>query len=289
MKICTEKSEVARGLSPYRLKKNTIGFVPTMGALHDGHLALVKRSKSENDITVVSIFVNPTQFNSQLDLKNYPKTLEADIRMLTAAGVDFLFAPTVDEMYSSREKNPSPETDKEQFDFGELETVMEGKFRAGHFKGVAQIVKRLFEVVLPSRAYFGEKDFQQLAVIRKLVQDYRLPVEITGCPTEREPTGLAMSSRNLRLTEQERREAAVISKALFELKNSGFRFSLAEAKKKAVEMIESSGKLKVEYLEIADAASLQPLNDWDGSSSARVFTAVKVGEVRLIDNVELAP
>jgi len=290
MKICTTKKELAAELDVYRLKKRTIGFVPTMGALHEGHLSLVKRSRSENDLTVVSIFVNPTQFNNAQDLKNYPRTVEADVKMLAAAGVDFVFEPSVDEMYPTKGSafNVSA-TDKEDYRFGELETVMEGKFRPGHFKGVAQIVRRLLELTKPNKAYFGEKDFQQLAVIRKLVQDFSLPVEIIACPTLREPTGLAMSSRNMRLTPEQHREAAVISKALHWMKYTGQSYDLAEAIRHAVNMIESSGSLKVEYLDVADSVTLQPLKQWNDPGTMRAFAAVQAGEVRLIDNVSLSP
>jgi len=290
MKICTLKEELVQDLSPYRLKKRTIGFVPTMGALHNGHLSLVKQSKSENDLTVVSIFVNPTQFNNAEDLTNYPRTEDADTQMLEKAGVDFLFMPSVTEMYASDGKSFDAEkSGKEEFSFGELETVMEGKFRPGHFKGVAQIVKRLFEVVNPHKAYFGEKDFQQLAVIRQLVKDYHLDVDIIACPTMRESSGLAMSSRNLRLTDDQRKDAAVISTALHWLKYSGRRYSLEEAIKHAATMIESSGNLKVEYLEIADSNSLQAIKNWSSSEDPRAFAAVQAGKVRLIDNVSLSP
>jgi pantoate--beta-alanine ligase len=290
MKICTLKEELAAELDAYRLKKRTIGFVPTMGALHEGHLSLVKRSKSENDLTVVSIFVNPTQFNNAQDLKNYPRTIEADMKMLSGAEVDFVFEPSVNEMYDTNDSDfKNSTTDKEEYRFGELETVMEGKFRPGHFKGVAQIVRRLLDLTKPNKAYFGEKDFQQLAVIRKLVKDYHLPVEIIACPTLREPSGLAMSSRNMRLTPELHSEAAVISTALHWMKYSGRSYSPKEATRHAVAMIESSGSLKVEYLEVADSETLQPINQWNITGTLRAFAAVQAGEVRLIDNVSLSP
>jgi pantoate--beta-alanine ligase len=182
---------------------------------------------------------------------------------------------------------PGESDHKDPFDFGPLETVMEGKFRPGHFKGVAQIVKRLFEVVKPNKAYFGEKDFQQLAIVRQLVKQFDIPVEVISCPTVREASGLAMSSRNMRLKEQERQEAAAISKALFWLRDFGNQFPLATAKKQAVQMIENSEKLKVEYLEVADETNLQTLKEWDKKISARAFAAVKSGDVRLIDNISL--
>ncbi len=279
---------VAKTVADLRLKlkelrdnKASIGFVPTMGALHYGHLSLVQRSKKENGAIVVSIFVNPTQFNNADDLKKYPRMPKKDFEMLGNEKTDLIFFPSDEEMY------PNGVMDKSEFDFGNLETVMEGKFRPGHFKGVGQVVARLFDIVQGDKAYFGEKDFQQLAVIRELVRMRNFSVEIIGCPTVREADGLAMSSRNLLLTPEMRPEATKISKALFYVRDNRESKTLSEIRQKAVSIIESSGKLKVEYLEIADEKTLQPLTEWRKSSSMRCLTAVQAGNIRLIDNVQL--
>ena len=279
MQIVTTKKSLSESLKPLRDSGKTIGFVPTMGALHNGHIGLVKRSVAENDITVVSIFVNPTQFNNAGDLDNYPRTPEADARMLEEAGANFLFLPSVDEMYPSGAVS-------EPVELGALETVMEGAFRPGHFQGVATIVKRLFDAVQPRCAYFGEKDFQQLAVIRHLVKREGIRIDIIACPTAREASGLAMSSRNMRLGNGLKQEAAFISKALFWLKDSGRSFPLPDALQKAAKLIELPGHLKVEYLEIAEADTLQPVKQWT-EKPLRAFAAVYAGDVRLIDNVAL--
>ncbi len=258
-----------------------IGFVPTMGALHQGHISLVEKAKKENQKVVVSIFVNPTQFNNPDDLKKYPRMPETDFKLLERAETDVIFFPDENEIY------PPGYQKAEEFNFGNLEKVMEGKFRPGHFKGVAEVVSRLFEIVTPHRAYFGEKDFQQLAVIRELVRTKNFPVEIIGCPTIREADGLAMSSRNLLLSAEMRKEAAKISKALFHFREQWKSKPLAEVKKEAISMIESSGKLRVEYIEVADAKTLELLDVWNGSITQRCLTAVQAGNIRLIDNVQL--
>jgi len=279
MVVFDKKRELALILEEKKAQKQTIGFVPTMGALHQGHLKLIEQAKKENDEAVVSIFVNPTQFNNPEDLKNYPRTVDSDIVKLKEVGADILFLPSVEEIY------PLNETASEEFDFGALEKVMEGKHRPGHFKGVAQVVSRLFNIVNPEKAYFGEKDFQQLAIIRELVIKMNSPVQIIGCNTVREPDGLAMSSRNMLLTENERAEASKISKALFFIRDHWKEYSAEEIIKKAAKMIEQSGIMQVEYLEIGDAKTLQPVNEWNPSNQIRSFTAVKIGKVRLIDNV----
>jgi pantoate--beta-alanine ligase len=280
MQSFTQKPALSSWLEPYRKSGRSIGFVPTMGALHDGHLSLVRRSKSENAVTVVSIFVNPTQFNNAEDLENYPRMPEADRLLLEGSGADVLFAPGEGEMYPAAEE-------RETYDFGPLETVMEGAFRPGHFNGVAQIVRRLFEAVGPDQAYFGEKDFQQLAVIRRLVAETHAPVTVVGCPTVREPSGLAMSSRNLRLSVALRDEAAVIYWALHWLRENGRRQPLQAAVAAAVSMIEASGALKTEYLVVAAEDTLQPASSWEQPSPLRAFAAVQAGAVRLIDNLPL--
>jgi len=261
--------------------KKTVGFVPTMGALHEGHISLLRLAKNENDIVVVSIFVNPTQFNNPDDLKNYPRPIDSDKIKLEKAGADVLFLPSVNEMY------PEQEAREPDYDFGELEKVMEGKHRPGHFRGVGQIVSKLFRIIHPDAAYFGEKDFQQLAIIRELVKQMKFPVRIVACPTIRESSGLAMSSRNERLTAKERQEASAISKALFFIRDEWKKYSPAEALQKAIQIIEHSGIMQVEYLEIADENTLQPLSEWDDSVPMRCFAAVLLGKVRLIDNVGL--
>lgn len=282
MLIFTKALEIADFLAIQRNSALKLGFVPTMGALHNGHIALVEKAKRENDLVIVSIFVNPTQFNNPEDLKNYPKTPEADHKMLDAAGTDILFQPTVDEVYNHGLK------EGKEINLGKLERVMEGAHRPGHFKGVVQVVARLFDIVRPDRAYFGEKDFQQLAVIRKMTSDLNYNIEIIGCETIREKSGLAMSSRNLRLSEEERKIATQIYKAMEYVRDNWKTLGQQEALKNAIERINSHPPLKVEYLEIADAKDLQPILNTDESTSARVFAAVFCGGVRLIDNLDIS-
>jgi pantoate--beta-alanine ligase len=283
MEVVEKAAELAEMLEAFRKQRFDIAFVPTMGALHKGHLSLIEQAKDKNTKTVVSIFVNPTQFTNPHDLKNYPRTVRSDLEKLKSADTDVVFIPSVDEMYPEG----NAENQKEDFDFNELEEVMEGKFRPGHFKGVAQVVSKLFEIVKPDKAYFGEKDFQQLAIIRQLVKQKKYPIEIIGCETIREADGLAMSSRNALLTEEHRKDAPLISKALFFIRDNSRQYALNEIKKKAIEMIEESGRLKVEYLEIADEEKLQPALNWNEAKHLRAFVSVKAGNVRLIDNVGL--
>jgi pantoate--beta-alanine ligase len=254
------------------------GFVPTMGALHEGHLELIRRARRENDLLSCSIFVNPIQFNNREDLEKYPRSLDSDLEMLETEGCDLVFTPSEDEMY--------PEQAVEKFDFGDLETVMEGKYRPGHFNGVALVVKRLLDILTPQRAYFGEKDYQQLRVIQELVKRYGIPVEIIPCPTVREADGLAMSSRNRRLNLEERSIAPLIFNVLKEVNEKAGKMSVGELKKLAIQQLSGSGFI-VDYFEIAAAESLQPLNDWKEASNARAFVACYLGNVRLIDNMEL--
>jgi pantoate--beta-alanine ligase len=262
------------------LKRNkTVGFVPTMGALHQGHLSLVDICKSMCDITVASIFVNPTQFNDMGDYQRYPRTLEKDEAILEKAGCDIVFTPAENEIY--------PETDKRIFDFGELDKVMEGKFRPGHFNGVAQVVSRLFDIVNPNKSFFGQKDFQQVSIIKNMVKQLNLTTEIVVCPIVREPDGLAMSSRNVLLSERQREEAVTISQALFDTKKQVIATPIDEIKSEAVRKINSSPELRVEYLEIVDANTLQPVTEWDDSAEIFACVAVHVGKIRLIDNVQL--
>ena len=261
------------------LKNNgkSIGFVPTMGALHSGHLSLVDECIKNNDVCVVSIFVNPTQFNNENDFLLYPKTFKDDKELLETVKCDIIFAPSEQEMY--------PESDARIFDFAPLDQVMEGKFRPGHFNGVAQIVSKLFAAVEPDRAYFGEKDFQQLAVIRELVRQQHIPVEIVGCPIVREPDGLAMSSRNARLTFQQRQIAAKIAQSLSKSCTFVPVKTVDELKNEVIAEINAESALDVEYFEIVDGNTLMPVTDWIESAYIIGCIAVFCGEVRLIDNI----
>ncbi len=279
MLIYTKALEIADYLAIQRKSGLKLGFVPTMGALHKGHIALVEKAKRENDLVIVSIFVNPTQFNNPEDLKNYPKTPTEDHKMLEAAGADILLEPSVEEIYTHGLKSGK------EVDLGKLEKVMEGAHRPGHFKGVVQVVARLFDIVLPDKAYFGEKDFQQLAVIRKMTTELGYEIEIIGCETIREKSGLAMSSRNMRLANEERETATHIYKGMQYVRDNWKIIGQQEALKKAIDTINSHPPLKVEYLEIADAKDLQPILNSDDKVQARVFAAVFCGAVRLIDNM----
>lgn len=256
-----------------------IGFVPTMGALHDGHLQLVTQAANENDIAVVSIFVNPIQFNNKEDLEKYPRNLEHDLALLETTGCQVVFAPSAEEMY------PEPETI--EFDFGTLDKVMEGKFRPGHFRGVAIVVKKLFEIVSPHKAYFGEKDFQQLAIIKKMVSIVGLPVEIVSCPIIRELDGLAMSSRNARLTKEERQNATAIIEALNGIRDDYSWFTPDGLTKLLTTQIEQNSYFRVEYVSVVDTITLQPFDDWMDVEHAVVCVAAFIGKVRLIDNMIL--
>ena len=281
MLIYTKTQEIVRFVAKQRESGLKLGFVPTMGALHAGHISLVEKAKRENDLVIVSIFVNPTQFNNPEDLKNYPRTPEDDHRKLKAAGADLLFEPSVDEIYTHGLH------EGKEIDLGKLEHVLEGAHRPGHFKGVVQVVSRLFEIVQPHKAYFGEKDYQQLAVIRKMTGALHYPIEIIGCETMREESGLAMSSRNLRLSPEERETATQIYKAMKYVRDNHKKLGASVALKNAIDTINSHPPLKVEYLEIADASDLQPISENDDSKKARIFAAVFCGNVRLIDNMEI--
>ena len=261
--------------------KTTIGFVPTMGALHTGHLSLIENSLIENSITIVSIFVNPTQFNNLEDLEKYPRTLDSDIQKLKSVNDSILvYAPNVDDIYEGK-------TVSKHFNFDGLENQMEGKFRTGHFDGVGTIVKRLFEIVKPTNAYFGEKDFQQLQIIRKLVEKENLPISIVGCPIFREKNGLAMSSRNERLSPNERKSAEIIYKTLLEVKSKFNSETVAEIKKWVDHVFENQTDFKLDYFEIADEATLVPCEEKNTSKKYRAFIAVYVNNIRLIDTVSL--
>lgn len=276
MNVIETKEALIETLKPYRAGNIGIGFVPTMGALHAGHISLVERCRKENGITVVSIFVNPTQFNDKSDFVGYPRTLYEDVEKLTSVGCDFVFAPNEKEMY--------PEEDTRTFDFGMLDKVMEGAYRPGHFNGVAQIVSKLFDTVQPDKAYFGEKDFQQSAIIRRMVKMMHLPVEIVGCPIVRESDGLAMSSRNVRLTPEQRHNVPAIYAALLESKKKIASMPLDELKKQVIDRIDQTPELKTEYFEIVDRETLQPAAQYK-ENSLQGCVAVHVGVVRLIDNI----
>jgi pantoate--beta-alanine ligase len=278
MKVIRSIQELNDTLNPLRIQGNQIGFVPTMGALHEGHLSLVSVCVQQNDISVVSIYVNPTQFNNGNDLKNYPRDLEKDSKFLKPAGCDYIFAPDDQEMY--------PEEDLRRFDFGLLGSVMEGKHRPGHFNGVAQIVTKLFDAVKPDRAYFGQKDFQQLAIVRSLVKKSGYNIVITACPIIREKDGLAMSSRNLLLTPEHRAIAPRIYKALMEGKSLIFSKSPVEIEEIIISTINSNLLLKVEYCQVVNPETLQPLRELIPEKPGIICIAVFAGNIRLIDNVE---
>lgn len=283
-------------LKKYLEQKNNgvIGFVPTMGALHAGHISLISLAKKECDVVISSIFVNPTQFNDINDLINYPRTFEKDFAMLQDAGCDVLFAPEVQEMYSEEELNLKKQniedrswTQGKNINFGSLEKVMEGAFRPGHFNGVAQVVSKLFNAVQPQKAFFGEKDFQQLAIIRSMVKQMEFPIEIIGCPIVREKNGLAMSSRNERLTKTEREKASLISQSLFEVQRLYKHKTVEELKVLVENKIKSEPLMRLEYFEIADSESLISIAEGDIPKNAVACIAVFLGPVRLIDNVKL--
>ncbi|MFH1296414.1 MAG: pantoate--beta-alanine ligase [Bacteroidota bacterium] len=276
-------SDLQKQLKPFANANRSIGFVPTMGALHSGHFSLLRRSKQENDITVCSIFVNPVQFTSQSDLTGYPRMMEQDSKLLLEDGIDILFAPEVDEMY------PPGEELQLDLDFGRLDKVMEGKHRPGHFKEVAIIVKKLLDIVKPTRAYFGKKDFQQLTIIQHMVEALQLPVEIVPCETVREPDGLAISSRNLRLTIGERELASRIYDVLMFTKanaNSG-SIPVKKLQLMAHKRLAESLEFRIDYFEIVDDRTLLPVSSWEDPSHIIVCTAVSLGGIRLIDNMEL--
>ncbi|UBM62146.1 pantoate--beta-alanine ligase [Candidatus Sulfidibacterium hydrothermale] len=279
MKIFSTIKETNEYLAARRSEGKTIGFVPTMGALHEGHLELMRRARKENDILVVSIFVNPIQFNNPDDLKKYPRTLEEDIKKLEQVQCDVLFAPDAEEMY--------PEKVTKQYDFGELDKVMEGKFRPGHFNGVAIVVKKLFDIVQPHRAYFGEKDFQQLAIIKKLVEMENIPVEIVPCPIVREPDGLAMSSRNRLLTPEQRKEAPFIYRTLQEAKLRRQHICANPLRQMIINRFEGNEHFKLEYFDIVDDKTLQPIHAWNNKVGTVACVAVWLGKVRLIDNIRI--
>lgn len=277
MEIIRTVAELRTQLNEAR-QKGSIGLVPTMGALHEGHLSLIQRARKENDTVVVSVFVNPTQFNNPTDLVTYPRTEKADVAMLDKAGVDYAFIPTVEEIY--------PEPDTRVFDLGPVAEVMEGAMRPGHFNGVAQIVSKLFDYTHPTRAYFGEKDFQQIAVIRRMVELEGFDLEIVDCPIKREADGLAMSSRNVRLTPEQREIAPVIHKTLESSVDWAKDHTVEQTKRYVIDELNSMPHLRVEYYEIVDASTMQPIAEWSHTDQPVGCVTVFCGEVRLIDNIK---
>lgn len=282
MNVYTTKHDISDAIKVLKGQKKKLGFVATMGALHKGHMALVKTALSQNDVAIVSVFVNPTQFNNQEDLDKYPRTLERDVNLLKTVSTDkiIVFAPTVETIYNGN-------TISEQFDFDGLEFEMEGKFREGHFNGVGTIVKRLLEIIQPDKAYFGEKDFQQLQIIKKLAKKYNIPSEIIGCKIQRETSGLAMSSRNERLKEVYKKEASFIYKTL---KTAKIKFGTKSANKVTEWVTKQFTKnklLELEYFIIADEQTLKSVKRKSNKKSYRAFIAVYADDIRLIDNIAL--
>ena len=277
MKVFKATKEVKSYIQAQKQEGKSVGFVPTMGALHAGHTKLVSQSQQDNDVVVVSIFVNPKQFNNPEDLDKYPRNLEHDLQILSYVGCDVVFAPSKEEMY--------PEPLDETYSFGELEEILEGKYRKGHFNGVALAVKRLLDIIEPDRAYFGKKDYQQLLVVKQLVEKTRLPVEIIPCETVREPDGLAMSSRNARLTSQQREEAPAIYKALVKASKLYSNKPVEEIKRIVARDINNMPALQLEYFEIIDSENLKPLNIKDKDKKPVACIAVYAGDIRLIDNM----
>ncbi|PJE41321.1 MAG: pantoate--beta-alanine ligase [Flavobacterium sp.] len=281
MLIFNNQNELVAHLATVSKATTNIGFVPTMGALHEGHLSLLRAAVANNDLTVISIFVNPTQFNNADDLAKYPRTLEADVaKIKTVSDKIIVFAPSVDDIYQGN-------TVSESFNFDGLEHQMEGQFRPGHFNGVGTIVKRLFEIVKPTNAYFGEKDFQQLQIVKKMTAKEKLPVTVIGCPILREPNGLAMSSRNERLTDAERKEAAIIYKILKESRKLFAQKSAAEVTQWVQKSFAKHPAFALEYFQIADEATLLPCVRKSQNKKYRAFIAVFVNNVRLIDTISL--
>ena len=279
MKVLKSKKTLIDYVERQREMGKKIGFAPTMGALHQGHLSLYKAAKKENDEVISSIFVNPTQFNNPDDFQKYPKTLEKDLELLEKAGVDAVYVPNVEEMYPDG-------LNSKKYDFDGLENEMEGKYRPGHFDGVGTIVEELFRQVQPHNAYFGEKDYQQLAIIKKMVEKTKLPVKIHGVPTLREEDGLAMSSRNVRLTETQRKEATIIYETLTKVKEWFKVISLEEIKQRVTEIFKNSN-FELEYFVIADEETLKEANAIDEDKEYRAFIVAYADTVRLIDNMHL--
>lgn len=277
MIVIGKVNDLEKAVDAFRNEGKSIGLVPTMGALHEGHLSLVERCRNENDVVVVSVFVNPTQFNNKEDLRTYPRTEEADKALLEKAGCDIVFMPSVEEVY--------PEPDTRVFDLGQVAEVMEGAMRPGHFNGVAQIVSKLFMMVKPDRAYFGEKDFQQIAVIRQMVKTEGFKLQIVPCPIVREEDGLAKSSRNVRLSPEAREAAPSIYHALTDSTQYAQNHTVAETQQFVIDYINAHPEMEVEYYQIVDGITLMPVNDWSDSDYIVGCVTVYCGGVRLIDNI----
>jgi pantoate--beta-alanine ligase len=272
--------EARKQLKSLWQEEGSLGFIPTMGALHEGHMSLIRRSINENQFTAVSIFVNPTQFNEKHDFDHYPRNLETDLEVMTSFPIDLVFAPGASEIY--------PEADTRVFDFGGLDKTMEGQHRPGHFNGVAQVVRKLFDIIRPDRVYFGEKDFQQLVIVRALVRQLDIPVEIIGCPIIREADGLAMSSRNKLLTPEQRIAATGVSKALFRARDLAGTLPVDKLQEKIIHMLNKHPLVEVEYFKIVDGENLQQVSDWSETGSKIGCIAAQIGEVRLIDNINIS-
>jgi len=280
MQIIITKAELQQNVAACKRQGKTIGLVPTMGALHEGHASLIRRSVSENEVTFVSVFVNPTQFNNKEDLAKYPRDLNRDAELLASLGVNFMFAPTPEEMYTPEEMNTTFD-----FDFAGLDKVMEGKMRPGHFNGVVQVVSKLFRLVQPDRGYFGEKDYQQLAIIRRMADVMQFDIQIIGCPIVREASGLALSSRNERLSQAEKQTAVNISRILFASLDYAKTHSVSDTEQWVINEINSIEGLEVEYYEIVDQTTLLPVQNFEHAIGC---VTVYCGPVRLIDNIKYA-
>lgn len=277
MQVLKSKNELVSLIDSYKKEGKTVGFVPTMGALHNGHLSLVKECKKNSDVTVVSIFVNPTQFNDLEDLKRYPRTLDKDTELLKSVNCDLVFAPSVEEIY--------PEPDTRKFDFGYIESVMEGAKRPGHFNGVGQVVSRLFDIVQPDKAFFGMKDFQQVAIIKNMVKQLNYNIQIVPCPIIREESGLALSSRNTLLDEDHKKNAPHIYATLKKARNLASEMSVSDLKKWITDEINSNPYLETEYVEIVDDTTLKVTENWKEEGIKVACVAVYAGKIRLIDNI----
>lgn len=277
MKIIRKVAELKEAVHQAK-ESGSVGFVPTMGALHEGHISLVKRCKNENDCCVVSVFVNPTQFNDKSDLEKYPRTEEADAALLGEAGCDIVFIPSVEEVY--------PENDDRVFEFGGLDNYMEGPSRPGHFNGVAQVVSRLFDLVTPCNAYFGEKDFQQVAIIKYMTKELNYPINIISCPIKRAENGLALSSRNMLLTEEQRNKASHIYAVLKSSTTKTNEMTISEMESWVKEQIEKCEGMSLEYYTISNATNLRPAVSWDEEGGVHGCITVRFGGVRLIDNIK---
>ena len=279
MKVTNTEKELKALISSARKSKKTIGFIPTMGALHNGHLSLIEIAKKKCDYVVVSIFVNPTQFNDKKDFEKYPRNIEADIKMLEKAKVDVVFTPSEKEIY--------PKPDKRKFHFGKLDQILEGKHRPSHFNGVGQVLSILFEMVEPDLSFFGQKDYQQVLVIKELVKQLGLKTEVVACPTIRDEEGLALSSRNQLLSEEEYDEATFIPLWMNEVKKLSLRYKVSQIKARIETLVSQHTNMKLEYFEICDAANLNPIQDFEEAKESIAVIAIYVGKIRLIDNLML--